>query len=231
MKIAVLADIHGNHYALQEVLKSAEKQNVEHLLILGDITGYYYYPDGILDILSNWKYDMIQGNHEGFIGSILKKEIELESINAKYGKGLQIAFEKLSADTLAYLAALPHQLSLKFDDVNINICHGSPWDRDQYIYPDASGEMIKRCSKPNAHFVLMGHTHYPCCFKDENSFIANAGSVGQSRTSGGVANWAIINTANKSYVAQSTQYDTTSLIKDVMRIDPQLPYLVDVLTR
>ena len=42
MKIAVISDIHGNYDALVEVLKDAKSENIDHLLVLGDIVGYYY---------------------------------------------------------------------------------------------------------------------------------------------------------------------------------------------
>ena len=39
MKIAILADIHGNHFALFQVLQQAINEQVEKLYILGDIVG------------------------------------------------------------------------------------------------------------------------------------------------------------------------------------------------
>ncbi len=59
MKIAVISDIHGNYDALVAVLKKAKTEGVEHLLVLGDIVGYYYHPDKILKALSEWSFDMI----------------------------------------------------------------------------------------------------------------------------------------------------------------------------
>ena len=60
MKIAIMSDIHGNYDALFEVLKIAKKEDVKHLLILGDLVGYYYHPDKILELLSEWNYDIIK---------------------------------------------------------------------------------------------------------------------------------------------------------------------------
>ena len=71
MKVAVLSDIHGNYDAFKEVLKKAEQEGVKHLLILGDIVGYYYSPQKILKSLSDWSFDMIKGNHEDILGSLI----------------------------------------------------------------------------------------------------------------------------------------------------------------
>ena len=39
IKIAVLADIHSNHIALETCLKEAQKREVEQYLFLGDYLG------------------------------------------------------------------------------------------------------------------------------------------------------------------------------------------------
>ena len=45
LKIAILADIHGNHFALEKVIEKAKNEKIEQLLILGDFVGYYYWVD------------------------------------------------------------------------------------------------------------------------------------------------------------------------------------------
>ena len=47
MKIAIISDLHGNHYALEEVLKEARTEKIEKILVLGDIVGYYCNPEKI----------------------------------------------------------------------------------------------------------------------------------------------------------------------------------------
>ena len=49
MKIAIISDLHGNHYALEEVLKEARIEKIEKILVLGDIVGYFYNPDKIFE--------------------------------------------------------------------------------------------------------------------------------------------------------------------------------------
>ena len=59
MKIEIISDINGKYDALIEVLKKAKKEKVEHILVLGDIVGYYYHPDKILKLLSEWSFDSL----------------------------------------------------------------------------------------------------------------------------------------------------------------------------
>jgi predicted phosphodiesterase len=85
LKIAVISDIHGNSYALNAVLEDAKLNKVERLFILGDIVGYYYSPQIVLDLLSEWHYDIIIGNHENILEALLTGRIPHEDIISKYG--------------------------------------------------------------------------------------------------------------------------------------------------
>ncbi|MDB4293011.1 metallophosphatase family protein [Maribacter sp.] len=231
MKIAVISDIHGNSDALVEVLKKARKENVAHLLILGDIVGYYYYPDKILKLLADWSYDMIKGNHETILQDVIADPSIGESIRLKYGSGHQEAIHKLTAQQLQFLDGLPETKTVEFNGISILMSHGSPWANDYYIYPDCEMEIIRKCDSQEHDFVLIGHSHYAFAVKNENSILINPGSVGQSRQVGGKASWTIINTSNGCFQMLSTDYDVKELIAVVEEKDPEITYLKEVLKR
>ena len=84
MKIAILSDIHGNHFALKSVLKEASNYDVQKFLILGDIVGYYYSPDLVLKLLSNWDCHIIKGNHEDIFLKAANDNDYLELITTKF---------------------------------------------------------------------------------------------------------------------------------------------------
>ena len=231
MKIAVISDIHGNYDALIEVLKKAKKKNVEHLLILGDIVGYYYHPDKILEALSEWSFDIIKGNHEKILEDLIADSSLSETIRLKYGSGHQEAINKLSQEQLHFLIDLPETKTVQFDQTSLLMCHGSPWSNDFYIYPDCEKEIINRCDIIGFDFVLIGHSHYAFAIKNTYSVLINSGSVGQSRQNGGKASWSIINTENGCFELLSTDYKIANLINEVAEKDPDIEYLTKVLRR
>jgi predicted phosphodiesterase len=160
----------------------------------------------------------------------LNKETEKGRVRRKYGSGINFAIEKLSMEWMEKLSRLHAFKSVTKDNLRFDLCHGSPWDRDCYIYPDCNSDIINRCSLSESDFVLMGHTHYPfvrCC---NNTTIANSGSVGQPRDRNSVGSWLVIDTENRSLVFQNTPFDSSSIIEDAKKIDPHLPYLHEVLT-
>ncbi len=231
MKIAVLADIHGNHYALNEVLKEAQRNGVDYLLVLGDIVGYYYHPDKVLELLSAWPFHLIKGNHEEILFSLINDSSLLNEIVTKYGNGHKIAIQKLSPDDIEMLQKLPQQKELKFNDVSILMTHGSPWQNNLYVYPDTTKEVLEKFNKYEFDFILFGHTHYSSCFKTQYGLALNPGSVGQSRERGGTASWIIVNTKNKSVQFKITNYDTLKLKTEIIKYDPFNKYNLSILDR
>lgn len=231
MKIAVISDIHGNCDALIEVLQKARKEKVEHLLILGDLVGYYYHPDEILKLLSEWSFDIIKGNHEEILEDLIADPAIGNSIRLKYGSGHQEAIKTLTNQQLNFLRDLPVTKSVRFNDISILMCHGSPWSNDYYIYPDCDNETIRKCDSKEHDFVLIGHSHYAFAFKNANSILINPGSVGQSRQMGGKASWAIINTINGCFQLLTTDYEVEKLLSEIEEKDADIKYLSEILIR
>jgi len=231
MKIGVISDIHGNIDALTQVLHKAKREKVEHLLVLGDIVGYYYHPDKILNLLSRWSFNIIKGNHEKILEDVIADSALGETIRLKYGSGHQEAIHKLTKEQLDYLKDLPETKSVQFNDTCLLMCHGSPWSIDYYIYPNCKKEIILKCDSKEHDFVLIGHSHYAFAIQNEHSILINPGSVGQSRQAGGKASWCIINTENKCFQMLTTDYNTNKLLSEVAEKDPEIKYLTEVLKR
>ena len=199
MKIAVLSDIHGNSYALEKVLEAAKEAGVERIIVLGDIVGYYYYPDKVLELLADFSFDIIKGNHEVILQDLEEQKIDPLKLQQKYGKGHLIALEKLDRKTRKWLYSLPFQRSLEIGSIRLQMNHGSPWNYDEYIYPDADIEILEKCNSTAHDFVLIGHSHYSFAYQCTNSILINVGSVGQSRRKGGIAEWTIIDSITRDY--------------------------------
>jgi len=231
MRVAVISDIHGNHYALEKVLLSAKENKVDKLLVLGDIVGYYYSPSKVLSMLSEWDYDLIRGNHEVLLQQVLSGKIEISYLTQKYGSGHQIALDTLSTSELDTLTSAPDKKEIVVDGIKMLMCHGSNWDPNQYLYPDTDTKILGRSTEADVDFVFVGHSHHPFVHENKTNTLINVGSVGQSRKKGGVANWVILDTSDKSFEIKETKYDTSPLISDIKKLDPKNEYLIKVLRR
>lgn len=231
MKLGLLGDIHGNHFALEAVLTSAIKRGVERLLITGDLIGYYFWPKETLELLAPWTSDVVRGNHEDMLAMARSDPAFLLRMDAHYGTGLRSTIEQLGTQQIDQLCALPHPLELVIDGCKILLCHGAPWDIDQYVYPDAQLELLERCAVQKFDLVVLGHTHYPMTHKIGRTFVVNPGSVGQPRNRQPGAHWAIFDTASREVNLYCDAYDVGPVIAESRRRHPDIPYLVKILER
>jgi putative phosphoesterase len=231
MRIGLVGDIHGNDAALQSVLEAAAASKVDRLLVTGDLVGYYFAPLRVLELLSGWKFDVVRGNHEEMLSRARNDTAYLATVEARYGSGVRVAIDQLSSMQLDTLCSMPHPLEIEIDGSRILLSHGTPWDLDQYIYPDADQEMLSGCLPKNYDLVVMGHTHYPMVNRIGNTAVVNPGSVGQPRDRKPGACWALFDTKDHTIELRRENYDSSSLVRECQLRHPELPYLSEVLQR
>lgn len=231
MKIAIMSDIHGNSAALRAALDDVRRRKIERLLVLGDLVGYYYDARGVLDLLREWPFDAIRGNHETLLGDVSANATEADRYRAKYGSSLDVAHMTLSANDIAWLVSLPDRTTVSYGGLSLELCHGSPRDPDEYVYPDSTADTLDACKVEGRDVVLMGHTHYPFMSVRGTCVLLNPGSIGQARDRGGLASWCWIDTDTRTIVSEKTPYDTRALAAEARQRDLALPYLASVLER
>ena len=229
MRIALLGDIHGNSFALAAVLDAARAAHVEKLLITGDFVGYYFWPREVMDMLADWDIAAVRGNHEDMLVDALKDSAFLKTINAAYGSGLSTAIETLTPAQLDWLCQLPHPRPFEFDGRSLLLCHGSPWDVNQYVYPDAKADLLERCAESGYDWVVMGHTHYPRVERVRKTVLVNPGSVGQPRNRIPAAHWALLDTVSQELLLMTAPYDVAPVVALAAKRHPERPYLGNVL--
>lgn len=230
MKIALLADIHGNSLALQAVLNAAKRAEVEALCIAGDFVGYYYRPNEVLEMLGDWQTYCVQGNHERMFFDALSNPEVLPNIKQKYGSGLSYATDQ-PGPLHQWLQSLPVSMQIELDGLKILIAHGAPWDENAYLYPTTKSNELARVDSYGVDLLVLGHTHYKFESHTESTHIVNPGSVGQPRDGRIGAAWALYDTSARTCEFYAEPYNIHAVIDEARRIDPELPYLRDILQR
>jgi len=233
MKIAVLSDIHANIDALEAVFSSSAFAQADCVLIAGDLIGYYFDPRECLDLLLSCKKPLyiIRGNHEEMLLAGSRSANALAKITEKYGPGIKIALEQFSTRQVNWVANLPHPLFINELECQILLCHGSPSNINNYVYPNSPIEVIVNSLDILPQVLVMGHTHYPMVRYQKSCLIVNPGSVGQPRNRSPGAHWALIDTGSMCVKFQVEEYDSTILQAKCVQFAPSLPYLSHVLTR
>lgn len=230
MKIAVLSDIHANIFALKAVLQDLASEPVDHIFVAGDLVGYYYWPEPVVRLLmDDSRVTCIRGNHENLLRETSDSALA-EQHRKKYGSGYDVCWETLSQEELNWLFTLPPSVEIEVMDNWFSIHHGSPNAIDEYVYPDASEEMLNDAHS-DKDFTILGHTHFPFMHQNGAKILVNPGSVGQPRDVGGQASYAMIGLPHKVVSFKSVRYDTTEIISSARRRDPRIRYLQEVMLR
>jgi predicted phosphodiesterase len=176
MRIAVLADAHGNLLALQAVLADLQAAAPDLVVNLGDVATGPFDPAGSADIQMALGCPTVAGNHERDL---------LEGSDASPSVAFARPF--LSAAHLQWIGTMPKALSLAGGEVFA--CHGSPAGGDlDYLLDDVSSGHAVLASEDairarlsgigSASLVLCGHTHVPRVVQLGDVLIVNPGSIG-----------------------------------------------------
>lgn len=231
MKIALLSDIHGNYFALKAVLEAVKKKNVNTLMIAGDFVGYYFWPKEVFEALESWDIVAVRGNHDRMLLEVSKDPEKLVLLSKKYGDGLKIALDLLDRNTFNWLTKLPDSIKYEVKNKRILLCHGSPWNEDEYVYPDSKTDSLLRYTSIDCNIVVQGHTHYPMCKKVNGIKIINPGSVGQPRNRELGAHWALLDTELEEVDFFCEFYNSSIVIKESIKRHPDIPYLANILKK
>src|ERR1700756_5499323 len=98
MRIAVIADIHGNLLVLEAVLDDIERRGVDHTINLGDCVSGPLWPREVCDLLMARDDLTIRGNHDRWVSG---------PDPTRMGASDRYAHVQLNQDHRAWLAALP----------------------------------------------------------------------------------------------------------------------------
>jgi putative phosphoesterase len=233
MRLAIISDVHANADALAAILRAISINEAEALVVAGDIVGYYFEPKRTLELLRGYEKPiyMVRGNHEEMLLRAFNSDAELAMITEKYGPGIQLALNQLSISEIKWITSLPHPLEINNLGCSILLCHGSPANPSQYIYPDTPLDCLLQRMNYIPDVLITGHTHYPMVKKFGTCLVVNPGSVGQPRNRVPGAHWAMLDTQTISAEQFVEPYDFSSIQASCMHLAPQLPYLSEVLER
>jgi putative phosphoesterase len=175
MRIAVIADVHGNLGALDVVLADVAEHSPDITVNLGDCVSGPLNAADTAELLMNGGFLTIRGNCDRRVVTQALREM---------GASDRAAASHLAAAHRAWLAALP--VTAVMGDVLL--CHGTPASDSEYLLERVTSagaaaasiaEIRERLGEVRQSLVLCGHSHMPR-FVDipDGPLILNPGSVG-----------------------------------------------------
>ena len=192
MRIAVISDIHGNLYALREVLEDIDNQNIDSIICLGDLVGYGPHPNEVIALIKR-NILCLKGNYDASVVDNDYTYIRDTDINSF---SLPWTVEELRTSNRYYLDNLPDNLSMNVCGKSIKFVHGSPRRINEYLSEDYS-ELDEIMNELKEDVLVCAHTHIPYAKKIGNKVIINDGSVGKPKNGKPHATYVILDFSNE----------------------------------
>jgi putative phosphoesterase len=192
VRVALLADIHGNLPALEAVLADVEVEGVDRIVVAGDtVTGPM--PGRSLErvLALGERAVVIRGNADREAADVRRGR---EQPGAWPGPRDAWTIEQLEARHLDALEGLPETARLEIDGLgSVLVCHATPRsDEETFLVTTPDDVVAPMLAGADADVVVCGHTHMQFDRVVGGVRILNPGSVGMPHEAEPGAYWALI---------------------------------------
>jgi len=229
MRVAVIADIHGNLEAFQSVLADIDGSGIEHIVSLGDNIGYGADSEGIMALIRERGIPSVLGNHE----MAVKYPRFRKWFNPQVQETLQSVFTGLSPQTLADI----HLMSPVWSRWGCRFVHGfPPKSAFLYLYQMQERRIWRAFDRICEKYCFIGHTHDLNLIRVDDAstrflpfsrgvtlleadaaYLINVGSVGQPRDGDSHAKYVIWDASASSVEVRWVGYDIETTIRKILK--------------
>jgi predicted phosphodiesterase len=223
MRVAVLADIHGNLPALEAVLRDVADVGADAVVLNGDIADGPM-PAQTLDRIEELggRAIWVRGNTDRSLAAAFDGDFQPSGLPtnppADY---FTWCAGRIGQAHRNRLASLPLTVTLDIDGLGpVAFCHGTARDDNEFILVDSPIEHYQAAFTGLAEqMVVLGHTHMPFDRLAGNRRFLNPGSVGLPYGHEGAA-WALL---GPDVTLRRTLYDTQAAAATLLASARDLP--------
>ena len=198
MRVAALYDVHGNLPALEAVLEEVATQDVDAIVVGGDVL-WGPFQSECLTALRKVGARFLGGNCE-------------REVLGAVGESSRWCREQLTPDEVTFVSAWPATLELDVDGLGrVVFCHATPRsDEENLTLLTPDDEVASALTGVAADVVVCGHTHVQLDRRVSSTpRLVNAGSVGLPYQGEPGAFWAVV---DADIEFRRTAYDVESAI-------------------
>lgn len=218
MKLAVISDVHSNHFALESCLSYVSKINPTKILFLGDYVTGCPYPQKTMNLIYHCmeKYDciFIKGNREEAILDYHENK-KSWSYNSSSGS-LLYTYDNLTAKDFEFFSdcKIARKVPL-YNMPPITICHGSPSSTKDHLF-EHSKLLESTLKNLDTNLILGGHIHLTINATLHGKTYINPDSVGAAIGNKPKVRFAVLHGTNSQWTPEfiSLDYDCVAAAKE-----------------
>jgi len=180
MRVAAIYDIHGNLPALEAVLNEIRKDEVDCVLVGGDVLPGPMPRETLMCLLDlSIPTEFILGNGEVAVLDQMAGR-EPIAVPEAFRPIIRWTAQQLSAEHERLLAGWPKTVSMKVSGLgDVLFCHATPRNENEiFTRLTAQERLLPAFEGAEAPFVVCGHTHMQFDRTIGSVRVVNAGSVG-----------------------------------------------------
>jgi len=184
MRVALLADVHGNLIALDAVLADlARRGPFDEVVVAGDLVWAGPWPAEVVDRLRSVDSAVIQGNTDAFFRR-RPGETPPGKRETRFAEQMGWMLEQVGSERAAYLAGLPASHRIRpAGGHELLVVHANPFDLDRAILPNAGVAELDELLftdgvEPGWDALAFGHVHTPFQRRWRDRLLIDVASVG-----------------------------------------------------
>ncbi|MCP3027930.1 metallophosphoesterase [Halobacillus sp. A5] len=219
MRLAFIADIHGNARALESVLEDINKRSVDQLFVLGDLSYRGLEPQKCVEMIQELDAKVIKGNaDEWIVRGVQEGEVPAEVLE-DMNEEKDWSSSQMSSEAISYLDNLDDEINEDFEGVHVHGYHATPEDLFEVVLPSETEDAMKERLMTNemADIYVYGHIHKPYIRHIDGKIIINTGSVGLPFDGLAQPSYAMVDVEDGGVQTSiiRTNYDLEELVEDV----------------
>ncbi len=178
MRLAVISDMHGECFALDQVLQDIRRQGIEQIVCLGDAIQGGSQPAETLARLRELNCPVVMGNADAWL--ITGQETSAGEETSEQQRAVRAwSLAQLSESDVAFIQQFRPTIEIPLEAGKKLLCfHGSPRSFDEVILPVTTDDVVRQfLGGYDATLFTGGHTHTQQMRRLGNSWYFNPGSV------------------------------------------------------
>ncbi|MBF6589617.1 MAG: metallophosphoesterase family protein [Ktedonobacterales bacterium] len=179
MRVAVIADIHGNAVALEAVLADSAEAGAEQIVCLGDVAATGPQPREVVERLRALGCPVVMGNADAWL---LSPDLHADADEAtrRIEEIDRWCAGQLTPEDLDYVRTFQPSVTLSLGAAAAMLCfHGSPRSYNEILLATTPDDEVERIlAGTHAAVLAGGHTHAQMLRRYRDLLLLNPGSVG-----------------------------------------------------
>jgi predicted phosphodiesterase len=195
VRVAALYDIHGNLPALRAVLEEVAREDVQTVVIGGDVVPGPLPRETIEDLMSlGGRARFVRGNGERDVVAAYDRGAAPAHEDDEMARAAAFTAAHITREQRGFLAGFEEHVVLDIDNLGAALfCHGSPRSDTEELTTATSEERMRAVlAGVEPRLVVCGHTHRQFDRTIDGCRVINAGSVGMPYEGRTGAYWALL---------------------------------------